>query len=223
VLELLRDVALSFCPESVRRIHWPHSSSRVLLIATVAGPVQTALCLWWLLAGYKAFLVARVAQFGHVMERANQTTQAWFVLVLFVEYVLFHPLALFLAYLAFEGFIRFVGAVGASEVVPSLPVVLAFKIQSYVRQRRTQREIQPLASVPDCMEVLSDGERLRISSALAKTSWHGSLTISINGEWYEVEREEPGLPPRSFVYILKRVPIGRVLRAYEEYDPRATL
>ena len=219
--ELLRDIALSFCPDSVRAVHRPQSSLRVLLVAFLSGPLQTALCAYWLLSGYKAFLVARAAQYGDVLNRADQTTQAWFVLVFFIEYVMFHPLALFLSYMALEGFIRFAGALCVSEVVPSLPVVLAFKLRAYVRKRKSQREIAPLASLPDSVEALPDGERLRIAGALPKTRWTPSVTIGIQGEWYELEAVEHGQPPRSYVYILRRAPVSKVLRGYEEYDVTA--
>src|SRR5262249_23234534 len=190
--ELLRDIALSFCPDSVRTVHRPHSSSRLLLVAILTGPLQTGLCAYWLLLGYKAFLVARYAD---VLNRANQTTQAWFVLVFFIEYVMFHPLALFLSYMALEGFIRFAGALCVSAVVPSLAVVLAFKLRAYVRKRKSQREIAPLASLADVVEVLPEGERLRIAGALPKTRWTPSVTIGIQGEWYELEAVERGQPP----------------------------
>jgi len=73
------------------------------------------------------------------------------------------------------------------------------------------------------VEVLSGGERLRIAASLAKTKWNPSLTIGIQGEWYEVEKSEEAPPPRSFVYVLRRAPVGKVLRAYEEYElPAAT-
>jgi hypothetical protein len=219
--ELFRDIALSFCPDSLRTVHPPHSSSRLLLVAIFTGPLQTALCAYWLLSGYKAFLVARAAQYGDVLNRANQTTQAWIVLVFFIEYVIFHPLALFLSYMALEGFLRFAGALCVSEVVPSLPVVLAFRLRAYIHKRQSQREIAPLSSLPDSVEVLPEGERLRIAGALPKPRWTPSLTIGIQGEWYELEAVEYGQPPRSYVYILRRAPVSKVLRGYEEYDVTA--
>jgi hypothetical protein len=216
--ELLLDVALSFCPASVRSVCRPCSSSRVLLAAILTGITQTVLCARWIFSGYVAFLSLRSQQYEHVIKRANGTTQAWLVLVFFVEYVIFHPFPLILLYLAFEGAVRFVGGLCVSEVVPSLPVVLAFRIRSYILDKRAQRALQPLLSVPDSVEVLSGGERLRIAAALAKTKWNPSVTIGIQGEWYEVEKKEEDPPPRTFVYLLRRAPVGKVLRGYEEYE-----
>jgi hypothetical protein len=216
---LLRDIALAFCPATVRSTHRPNSTARVLLAAILTGLLQTFLCSWWLFSGYRALLAPRLAKYGDVLERGNETTQASFLVVFFIEYVLFHPLALFLLYLALEGFVRFVGGLCFSEVVPSLPVVLAFNASAFIRHRQTRRRLAPLAAIPDSFEVLAEGERVRIAASLAKPNWNTSLTIGIHGEWYEVEREETGTPPRVYVYVLRRAPIGKILRAYEEYFP----
>jgi len=221
--ELLHDIALSFCPESIRRVHRPASPSRVLLAAILSGPLQTLLFGKWFISGYLAFLALRGRQLAPAVERMNVTTQGWFVALLSIEYVVFHPLALLRLYLATEGFIRFVGGIAASEVVPSLPVVLFFKIRKHLHERRVRRDLKPLISIPDSLERLSDGERLRIKTAIAKAGWNASITIGVDGEWYEVEREERGAFPRTHIYILRRAPVGKILRAYDEYDSGAAI
>src|SRR5215469_17862976 len=142
--ELLLDIALSFCPDSVRRVHRPASPSRVLLAAVLTGPLQTLLFGKWFVSGYLAFLALRGRQLAPAVERMNVTTQGWFVAVLSIEYLVFHPLALLRLYLAAEGFIRFVGGITVSEVVPSLPVALFFKIRKHLQERRIQRDLEPL-------------------------------------------------------------------------------
>jgi hypothetical protein len=220
---MLRDVALSFCPASVRGRYRPTSSSRLLLVAILLGVAQTVLFTKWFLAGFFSFLAIRGHQLEPAIQRMNQTSQAWFVAVLWVEYLAFHPVGLLCAYFAVEGFIRFAGAVCASEVVPSLPVVLAFRIRQYFGDKKAQRRLAPLAAIRDCVEVFADGEHLRIAASLAKANWNANLTIAIDGEWYEVEREEHGAFPRIHVYILKRAPVGKILRAYEQYDLASAL
>jgi hypothetical protein len=219
MLELLRDIALASCPAAVRNTRRPQSTSRVLLASTLTGLLQIFLCSWWLFSGFRTLLSLRLEKYGHVLQRGNETTQAWFVLVFFFEYVLFRPLALLLLYLALEGFVRFAGGLCFSDVVPSLPVVLVFKTNALIRRRQARRKLAPLTAIPDTFEALANGERLRIAAALAKPGWTASLTIGIRGEWYEVEREETGTPPRVYVYVLRRAPIGKILRAYEEYFP----
>jgi len=222
MLGLLRDIALSFCPASVRRSHRPQSSLRVLLASTLTGILQIPLCLWLLLSGYKTFLALKAEQYGPALGHTNQTTQAWFAAVLFVEYILFHPLALLLLYLAFEGIVRFAAGLCVSEVVPSFPVALIFKIKASLVRGQARRALKHLASIPDVLEILTDGEHLRIATAVAKSRWNESLTIGIQGIWYELEREEQGVPPRMYGYFLRRAPVGKILRAYEEYDIAVT-
>ncbi len=218
MFELLRDIALSFCSARTRSHHRPQSPLTVLRASILTGILQTLVCSWWLVSGYKAFLLLRTEQYGHILNRANETTQAWFGGLFFVEYVLFHPLALLSLYLAIEGWIRFAGGLCVSEIIPSLPLVLVFAIKGRIRKRQEQRELERLASIPDAVEVLAGGDRFRIATAVAKTHWNASLTIEIQGEWYEVEREESGTPPRAHVYLLRCAPAGKILRAYEKYD-----
>jgi len=218
MFELLRDIALSFCSARTRSLHRPQSPLTVLRASILTGILQTLACSWWLVSGYKAFLLQRMEQYGHILNRANETTQAWFGGLFFVEYVLFHPLALLSLYLAMEGCIRFAGGLCVSEVIPSLPVVLVFAIKDRIGKRQEQRELERLASIPDAVDVLAGGDRFRIATAVAKPHWNPSLTIEIQGEWYEVEREERGTVPRAHVYLLRRAPAGKILRAYEKYD-----
>ena len=220
---MLRDVALSFCPASFRRLHRPSSPSRVLLDAILTGALQTLVFARAFFAGYGSFLMLRSHQLAPAVQSMNQTTKAWFVVMLSIEYLVFHPVGLLCAYLAIEGFVRFAGGVCVSEVVPSFPMTLAIKAVNYIHDKRTLRQQQPLAAIPDSVEVLQGGERLRIAAALPKSQWTGTRTIGINGEWYEIEHEERGAFPRAHVHILKRAPIAKILRAYEEYDLTAAV
>ncbi len=221
--ELLRDIGLAFCPASVRSAHRPHSPSRVVLAATLTGALQALFCSRWFFSGLMSFLSLRSRQLGHAVQRANESTQAWFVLVLACEYLLFHPFALFLFYMGLEGFIRFAGGLCVSEAIPTLPVVMALRVKAYIDRRRAERALQPLAAIPDSLEVLPDGERLRIAASLAKPTWNASLIIGIDGDWYELEREEKGTPPRIHVYILRHAHPGKILRRHEEYDRAAAV
>jgi hypothetical protein len=218
MVEWLRDIALGFCPAWVRSRHRPHSPATVLRASTFTGILQSVLCAWGLLAGYRSFVAVRAEQYGQVINRANETTQAWFSGILFIEYILFHPPALLLLYLACEGCVRFVAGLCVSEVVGSLPITVVFAIQTAKRNRQERRESERLASIADAVEVLEGGARIRIASARPKPGWNASLTIEIRREHYELEREERGAPPRVHVYLLRRAPIGKIIRGYERYE-----
>lgn len=217
MLERLRDIALSFCPAWVRKRYRPNSQVTVLRASILAGILQAILCSWWLFLGYRAFWYMRARQYGPILNRANETTQAWFGGIFWIEYILFHPLAQLLLYLAFEGLVRFAGGLCTQEVIPSLPVTLAFAVKTKLSKREERRELEQLDSIPDTFEML-DGDRFRIASARPRPNWNAKMTIEIRGECYEVEQEEKGAPPRTHVYLLRRAPIGKIRRGYEQYS-----
>ena len=219
---LLYDIVLSFCPASFRRSHLPRSSRRVLFAAIVTGVLQAVACAYGVFSGFKALLLLRTSQYGQILERSNQTTQNWFAIVLFFEYIVFHPWGLFLLYMAFEGCVRFVAGTCVSEVVASLPVVVSIRLLGYFRARKAERALAPLAAIPDSLEVLGDN-RLRIASALPKTRWKQNFSVRIAEDWYEVESAEQGDAPRFHIYVLRPLPIGKVVRAREDYDISATV
>jgi hypothetical protein len=223
MLDLLHDIALSFCPASVRAVRRPHSYFHVLWAATLTGALESFVFSRWFLHYLLAFLAERSRQYGHALQQQNQTTQAWLVVVFAFEYLLFHPLAWILAYLSLEGFIRFAGGLCASEVIPSLPVVLAFKVRSAVRDRDSRRRLREQLAIPDAFEVLADGERMRIAASRPKERWNSSFTVGIDGELYEVESQESGASPRPYIYLLRRAPVGKAFRGYEEFDLASTL
>jgi hypothetical protein len=218
MLNLMRDIGLSFCPAWVRNVRRPNSQLSVLRAAIITGALQACFCVRWFLSGFMAFLFLRSQQYGNTLQHQNESTQAWLAIVFFFEYLLFHPIALLLFYLSLEGFIRFIAALSVSEVVPSLPIVLGFTVKRHFAGRKDRHRRQALASIPDSFEVLADGEHLRIAASQAKTTWNAALTIGVDGAWYEVEREETGIPPREYVYFLKRAPVSKMLRGYEEYN-----
>jgi hypothetical protein len=82
------------------------------------------------------------------LQHENVSTQGWFTIVFFFEYLMFHPLGLLLFYLSLEGFTRFIAGLCLSEVVPSLPIVLAFTIKRYVEHRKTRGKLQFLLRSP---------------------------------------------------------------------------
>ena len=211
---LLRDFLLSYCPASVRRTARPESMLRTLHAAIWGGFAQLLLAGLVLILGLKSHFILRTHEFGPQIAGSNETGQT-IIAVLFVLDYLVHPLSLFLLYLAIEGFIRFAGGLITGEVVPSLVVSLFFKASDSFSRARDRR--QSMLLPVDLLENLPEG-RIRIASAGTKAGWNTSTTIGLNGQWFEVEREETDAAPRAFIYILRPVPPGKILRRYEEYD-----
>ena len=177
------------------------------------GAVQLLLTAWILIGQFKHFFIARSHQMAPFMDGVNSTGEAVVTILVVLEF-LFHPLSFFLLYLAFEGAVRFIGSLVTAEIVPSLLVFAFFKLSGSIsRSISLQRMVPP---VEDAVERLP-ASRIRIASAAVKAGWNSSVTIGIDGQWFEVEREEHAQPPRPYVYFLRPAPPGKVLRGYQEY------
>lgn len=183
----------------------------MLGIAKITGLLQVFGFVALLVLSYAAFLRQREHQFGAALERTPLAVQSG-ALVIFTLDFLIHPSSLLLLYLAVEGFVRFLGSIVFGAIIPSLPVTLSFKLMGYLRTK-------PQVVIEDRFERLQDGVRLMISSAHPKTGWNASITIDIDGQWYEIEKEEVGSPPLAHMYLLRPAPQGKVLRGYERYVP----
>lgn len=208
---------LSFCPAAIRRRLRPASHLTVLRSATWGGLVQFLLAALLLLIRLKDHFVLRAQQLGPRVAGSNETGQAIIAAIVVLDFLI-HPLSLLLLYLAIEGLVRFAGGLTTGEIVPSLLVSLSFKTADFVSRSSARRHSAP--PVPDLAERLPDG-RIRISSAIQKAGWNASVTISIGGQWFEVESEAQAPPPRAFAYVLRPASPGKVLRGYQEYDAAA--
>jgi hypothetical protein len=49
------------------------------------------------------------------------------------------------------------------------------------------------------------------------------MTVAYEGEFYEIVREEQTAPPRRFVYLLRKIPPGKVIRGLHHYRPEESL
>jgi hypothetical protein len=211
---ILRDFLLSFCPAKVRQAWRPSSQLTVLRSAVCSGAAQLLIMTFVLIALFKNYFIARSQQMAPHMGGVNSTAEAVVTVLVVLEF-LFQPLSFFLFYLALEGAVRFLGSLVTAEIVPSLLVLLFFKLSDSTSQSIRRRRQCP--AVADTVEWLPDG-RIRIASASAKAGWTSSITIGIDGKWFEIEREEHAQPPRPFMYVLRPASPGKILRGYHEYQ-----
>ncbi|MGZ4855251.1 MAG: hypothetical protein ACXVKH_08475 [Candidatus Angelobacter sp.] len=184
-----------------------------------SGTAQFLLIALVLIIQFKDYFIARSQQLAPHSGGANETGQAIITAMVALEF-LFHPLTLFLLYLALEGAVRFIGGLIAAEIVPSLLVFLFFKISDFMSRSISRRRSGP--PIADAVDRLPDG-RIWIASAGSKPGWNASVTIGIDGQWFELEREDQAPAPRSHVYILRPAPPGKILRGYQEYDASGAL
>ena len=91
------------------------------------GAAQFLLASLALIAQFKHFFILRSQQIAPHMGGVNSTGEAVVTVLVVLEF-LFHPLSFFLAYVALEGAVRFIGSLITTEIVPSLLILLVFKI-----------------------------------------------------------------------------------------------
>ena len=212
---VLRDALLSFCPTAMRQKIRPYSPSTMVRAAIWLGLAQVFLCSFVLVARYRHFFAARARLWSPQMTGTPEWFQSGTAVLITFEFLLY-PISLILLYLAVEGVVRFAAGVITSEAVPTLPVWLGFKL---IQLRQRRKQVRRLNSLPpDRFEVLSD-QRLRISSTLPKAGWNGSITISIDDRWYEIESEGVGSAPCRYTYVLRPASPGKILRRLERYPP----
>jgi hypothetical protein len=154
--------------------------------------------------GAEEALISRGAQFGMGY-------------VSLVEYI-FHPLSLLLIYFTLEGAVRFYAAGIVEEIVGTLPLHIVAWTQERVGQARAERALGP--RLPDVVEsVYSADFDLRIFSCRPKRHWDRLITVSCEDQLYAVVGEQPGKPPYRFIYQLRKVPLGWIVRNIHNYTP----
>jgi len=121
----------------------------------------------------------------------------------------------------FEGVVRAFGAAFTEEIVGTLPLWIIDQSYRVLRRRNLNRQRSPL--VPDEVTWHKDGEAevLRVTSCRPKPTWKNRPTIRIQDEFFQVEKSIPGSGPRPYVYHLRRLRPGEIIRGPENYDPQA--
>jgi hypothetical protein len=141
--------------------------------------------------------------------------------VVTMEY-LFHPFTLVLIYFTVEGVVRFFAALVTEEIVGTLPLHIVAWGEERWGVARAERALGPRVS--DTVEQMySPDYDLRVFSCRSKRGWDRMITVSYDGQFYEVLDEQPGKPPHHFIYRLRKSRPGRLIRAVHHYDPQQVL
>lgn len=133
-----------------------------------------------------------------------------------------HPLTLALIYFSVEGLLRGLAALLAEDQVGTLPLVLVDSVVRKVGGRARRWQEGP--PIPDLVARGEEKDRwhLRIESCRPRR-WDKMTTIRHEDSLYELAAKVEGLPPRPFIYILRRLPPGKVARAIYDYSPEEVL
>ncbi len=213
-----RGIFYSFLPKAYWRGWRPSSTVDFVRSALVSGLLECAISACLLTLGYLHFLAVRTHQL-QAASNANEGTQLYFLVLLSFEYI-FHPLALITIFLTAEGALRSWSAFFTDEVIPSLPIRLVVLIQDYREAKRKSESLGP--DIPDLLERLA-GEPvdLRVSAQKHKDGWRVSIAVAVEEEFYEIVKVETDASARPFIYSLKRLPAGAIIRGLCRYDPPA--
>ncbi|MBI4466604.1 MAG: hypothetical protein HY656_04145 [Acidobacteria bacterium] len=220
----LAGILLSLLPERYRRWWEPASTVHFRGAAFLSGLVQCVGCFLAFLLRYLAFFQRRVVEMGGAVIEAGaeealagQGVQFGMGIVTTLEYVL-QPLTVLLIYFTLEGVVRLAGAAFTEEVLPTLPLHLVAWAQERLEARRAERALGP--PVVDTVE-RGDGKHydLGIASCRPKPNWDRLMTVAYEDEFYEVIKEERGARPRQFIYLLRKMPEGKVIRGLHHYRP----
>jgi hypothetical protein len=196
--------------------------------AIVSGLLEGLVSLTVVIVRYLIFLPQKVGEMGgRVIERGAETALISEAVhygmgyVALVEY-LFHPLTILLIYFTVEGVARLLAALVTEEIVGTLPLYfIAWAVERFGRAR-AERALGP--RVRDIVEpVYSPDYDLRIFTCRPKRDWDRMITVSHEGQFYEVVGEQAGKPPHRFIYRLRKSKPGRVIRAVDAYDPDEVL
>ena len=227
MIKTLLSIVASLIPERYRYRWFSDAEVSVKRGAILSGWLQIAGPGFVLWMRYPAFLHSREqmviyqirAQGGADHIREGFATFAIGPLTTFEYMVL--PLSLFLLYFMAEGCVRLMAAAATGEILPDLILWAASHLH-----RLAGAQVVEIQMGPRVADSLTPGVSpefdLRVDSCRPKR-WTKITTIGYNDELYEVAKEFTGTPPRPYIYLLKRMPGGKIVRGIYHYDPNEPL
>jgi len=214
---LLRDIVLSYAPAELRRLFPPGSTERLRIIALSGGLLQFLIALVWLLVRAQKFMALQYARWSPVLPLDENLLLGAPFFIFFLSYLLY-PGSLVLVYFGGEGVLRWLLAFLTGDLLPSGPVALGWRVFRTFHRRRAEK-VRLETALPDKVESFENGDRLLISCSFPRPHWNASITISIGGENYEVEKSRPGMSPYACLYVLRKASPVKIRRGFEVYEP----
>lgn len=212
---------VSFLPKQYRR-WWSGSASADFRRATIlSGAAQAAGCVAILFFRYNSFMGYRMgtiykatAAKGAEMALASDGVQFGLGFTALVEYV-FSPLSILLAYFALEGGLRLLAAVVTQETAGTLPLYVVAWAIGRVQARQADRALGPRME-DEVHRFVGIDYDLGIASSRPK-KWDRLLTIEFEEKNYELYDQKLGPAPRPYIYLLKEISPGRLIRGLHHY------
>jgi len=217
-------IFLALLPHRYRRWLEVRGGSHFAASAVASGLLQFLGCLGAFIGRYFLFRQQRMEQWvadaiarGGLDIAASASGQHVMGLATTVEYLI-QPLTLLLLYFTFEGAVRLLAGLITGEVVGTLPLQGVSWLHGKAEARWAEWRLGP--RIVDLVQK-GDGTRydLRILSCRPKKAWDRMMTIVYEDVFYELVGEERGPFPRQFIYLLRRIPEGKVIRGHHYYRP----
>ena len=225
MIKMLLSVVMSLVPLRYRRAWFHDIDANVMRGAYISAILQSVGGGVLIAAGYIWYLIHRQAmleQMAGAKTEYDQIALAYrgVTIFTFIEYLIL-PSTMLLIYIALEGTIRMFSVIVSGEILPTLP--LAILSWLHIGAEGQYKEYKAGPRVIDELTVGTSPEfDLRIDTCRPKR-WNKLTTIRHDDELYEVVKEFPGAPPRPYIYLLKRMPGGKVVRGIYHYDPAEAL
>jgi hypothetical protein len=229
LLQFLAASVVVLLPRQYRR-SWPWGADEGLRgPAIFSGFAEAVISLALVIVRYFAFLQWRIGTIADAALKrpagdaalGSLAVQMGTGFVTLLEYAL-RPLTLLLIYFTIEGTVRVFAAWVAGESAGTLPLyVLGLGVD---RAQAAWHEHRLGPRVPDlvqhCEGISYD---LCIASCRPKPAWNRMTTIEYNDEFYELHEERTGAPPRPYLYQLRKLTPGRMIRGIHRYHPHEAL
>jgi len=217
-------IFLALLPQRYRRWAEERGGGHLAASATASGALQSLACLGAFIGRYFVFRQQRIDQWaadviGKGGEEIFLARGAGYTIgfMTTLEYLL-QPLSLLLLYFTFEGAVRMLAGMITGEVVGTLPLQGVAWLHGKAEARWAEWRLGP--RIADLVQEGKGTEYdLRILSCRPKKTWDRMMTIVYEDVFYELEGEERGPFPRQFIYLLRRIPEGKIIRGYHYYRP----
>jgi hypothetical protein len=229
VVNLLLAILLSFLPAQFRSRFELASSANLHRATILSGLLEAAVCVLLYAGRYLYFIQYRVGTITDAAMKARAGEEALGAgavqfgmgYVSLVEYI-FSPLSLLLAFFAIEGSLRLLAAAVAEESPGTLPLYIVAWTVQYMQSRRAERALGPRV-VDEVHHYRGISYDLGVASCRPKADWNQLTTIAYEEKFYELFEEKKGVPPRPYIYLLREIPRGKVIRGIYHYSPEEVL
>jgi hypothetical protein len=220
--QTLVGIFLTLLPEPWRR-RWQVTTGETLALpAAISGGLELAVCLMLFVVRYLDFAQKLASQnIGAALQHGAAGPVMAVGVEATLEYLL-GPVTILLVCFTIEGALRFYAAAVIGDVAGTFPLFLVSLAWTRLTRARTERALGP--HLVDEV-ILSPGANFPvvIASCRRKEGWNRLVTVKVQDELYEVAGEQKGVEPRPYVYLLRKLPPGKVIRGLHHYSPDEVL